>query len=97
MASEPAITPSAVTTPGMLCATMGRPETPSVAFDGEVLIKVQGTVMNGRVVAVDVISRSGLADRRALRALTQSVDSTLRDTYQCATNGVFQQEFVFRP
>lgn len=80
----------------MLCPVMTQPEAPASGWDGVAQFTVQGTVQGGRVVAVEVLSRSGAVDRRALRALTGAIDTALR-SYRCNNDGVFVQEFVFRP
>ncbi len=80
----------------MLCPVMASPEPPASGWEGVAQFTVQGTVQGGRVVAVEVLSRSGVADRRAQRALGAAIDTALRH-YRCNSDGVFVQEFVFRP
>lgn len=80
----------------LLCPVMVQPEPPASGWESVAQFTVQGTVQGGRVVAVEVLSRSGVADRRAQRALTAAVDTALR-SYRCNSDGVFVQEFVFRP
>jgi protein TonB len=35
-------------------------------------------------------------DRKAQRALVQAIEATLRDTYECPGDHVFEQEFQFK-
>lgn len=81
---------------GMLCPTMGKPELPSINFEGAAEYKVLGTVKGGRVVAVEIAVKRGVPDRRAQRQLISVIESTLRDTYKCTSDGIFEQEFVFK-
>lgn len=81
---------------GMLCQTMGVPELPAASVEGLAAFKVLGTVRNGRVVAVDIAITKALSDSRVMRKLQHNIDSTLRNTYSCSSDGQFQQEFVFR-
>lgn len=80
----------------MLCPVMTQPEPPASGWDGVALFTVQGTVQGGRVVAVEVLSRSGVAERRTQRAFAAAIDTALR-SYRCNSDGVFVQEFLFRP
>lgn len=94
-APAPAAKP-AVVTAAMLCPTMGKPEAPSISYEGIAEFKVIGTVRGGRVVAVDFQTRRGIPDRRAQRQVLSAIENTLRDTYRCSTDGQFEQDFVFR-
>lgn len=101
---QPAPTPAAppapvkpkVITAGMVCTKMGKPEMPSVNWSGEALYKAVATVKSGRVVAVEITSLRGGVDRKAQRALTQAIQQTLQDTYECPGDHVFEQEFQFK-
>jgi periplasmic protein TonB len=87
--------PSKITA-GMVCTKMGRPELPSVNWSGDALYKVTATVKAGRVTAIEVQSLRSGVDRKAQRALIASIEATLRDTYECPGDHVFEQEFQFR-
>ena len=84
------------TTAAMVCTKMGKPEMPSVNWSGEALYKAVATVKSGRVVAVEITSLRGGVDRKAQRALTQAIQQTLQDTYECPGDHVFEQEFQFK-
>jgi protein TonB len=86
----------AVQAAGMLCAVMPRPELPPQALEGQAELRVLGTVRGGRVTGVEIQALRAFSDRRAQRALLASVEHTMRSGYQCASDGVFVQEFVFR-
>lgn len=88
--------PPAKVSAGMLCPTMGRPELPAVNWEGTAEYRVLGTVKSGRVVAVEIAVKRGVPDRRAQRQLIKAIEETIRDTYKCTTDGIFEQEFVFR-
>ena len=94
-APAPVAKPSKITA-GMVCTKMGKPEMPSVNWSGEALYKVVATVKAGRVSAIEVTSLRSGVDRKAQRALIASIESTLRDTYECPGDHVFEQEFQFR-
>ncbi|KQV89051.1 MULTISPECIES: hypothetical protein [unclassified Roseateles] len=80
----------------MVCTKMGKPEMPSVNWSGEALYKAIATVKAGRVTAVEITSQRGGVDRKAQRALIQAIEATLRDTYECPGDHVFEQEFQFK-
>lgn len=94
-APAPAPRPAKVTA-GMVCTKMGKPEMPSVNWSGEALYKAVATVKAGRVTAVEITSLRGGVDRKAQRALVQAIEATLRDTYECPGDHVFEQEFQFK-
>lgn len=94
-APAPAPRPAKITA-GMVCTKMGKPEMPSVNWSGEALYKAVATVKAGRVTAVEITSLRGGVDRKAQRALTQAIEATLRDTYECPGDHVFEQEFQFK-
>lgn len=83
-------------TAGMVCTKMGKPEAPSVNWSGDALFKVTATVKAGRVASMEIQSLRSGVDRKALRALQQAIESTLKDTYECPGDHVFEQEFQFR-
>ncbi|MFN3860267.1 MAG: hypothetical protein ACK4R2_02215 [Roseateles sp.] len=91
----PAPRPAKITA-GMVCTKMGKPELPSVNWSGEALYKAVATVKAGRVTAVEITSLRGGVDRKTQRALVQSIEATLRDTYECPGDHVFEQEFQFK-
>jgi protein TonB len=88
--------PPAKKTAAMVCTKMGKPEMPSVNWSGEALYKAVATVKNGRVTSVEFTSLRGGVDRKAARALTQAIQQTLLDTYECPGDHVFEQEFQFK-
>nr|WP_305800533.1 hypothetical protein [Shinella sp. XGS7] len=91
----PAAKPAKITA-GMVCTKMGKPEVPAVNWSGEALYRATATVKSGRVVGVEIASLRGGVDRRAQRALVQAITDTLKDTYECPGDHVFEQEFQFR-
>lgn len=95
-AAPPAAPRPAKVTAGMVCTKMGKPDMPSVNWSGEALYKAVATVKAGRVTAVEITSLRGGVDRKAQRALTQAIEATLRDTYECPGDHVFEQEFQFK-
>lgn len=95
-AAPPAAPRPAKVTAGMVCTKMGKPEMPSVNWSGEALYKAIATVKAGRVTAVEITSLRGGVDRKAQRALLQAIEATLRDTYECPGDHVFEQEFQFK-
>lgn len=83
-------------TAGMVCTKMGKPDAPAVNWSGEALYRAVATVKAGRVSAVEITSLRGGVDRKAQRALIQAIEQTLRDTYECPGDHVFEQEFQFK-
>ena len=81
---------------GMVCTKMGKPEVPSVNWSGEALYKVVATVKSGRVSGIEVTSLRSGVDRKAQRALIAAIEETLKDTYECPGDHVFEQEFQFK-
>jgi len=94
-APAPAPRPAKITA-GMVCTKMGKPDMPSVNWSGEALYKAVATVKAGRVTAVEITSLRGGVDRKAQRALVQAIEATLRETYECPGDHVFEQEFQFK-
>jgi protein TonB len=95
-AAPPAAPRPAKVTAGMVCTKMGKPDMPSVNWSGEALYKAVATVKSGRVTAVEITSLRGGVDRKAQRALVQAIEATLRETYECPGDHVFEQEFQFK-
>jgi len=95
-APAPVAKPAAKITAGMVCTKMGKPDMPSVSWSGEALYKVVATVKAGRVAAIEVTSLRSGVDRKAQRALIASIESTLKETYECPGDHVFEQEFQFK-
>ena len=81
---------------GLLCPVRAEPELPALSVSGTAAFKAVGTVRGGRVVAVELQALRALGDRRAMRALSASVERALREGYQCSQDGQFEQEFLFR-
>ncbi|HEU6455051.1 MAG TPA: hypothetical protein VN201_06265, partial [Roseateles sp.] len=94
--AAPAPKPVGKITAGMVCTKMGKPDMPSINWSGEALYKAVATVKSGRVTAVEITSLRGGVDRKAQRALIQTIEQTLRDTYECPGDHVFEQEFQFK-
>lgn len=94
-AAPPAPKPTKITA-GMVCTKMGKPEMPSVNWSGEALYRAVATVKAGRVSSVEITSLRGGVDRKAQRALVQAIEATLRETYECPGDHVFEQEFQFK-
>ena len=82
-------------TAGMVCTKMGKMEAPSVNWSGTALYKVTATVKAGRVASMEVTSLRSGVDRKAQRVLIAAIEATLRDTYECPGDHVFEQEFQF--
>jgi protein TonB len=97
VAAAPAPAPRpAKTTAAMVCTKMGKPDAPSVNWSGEALYKAVATVKAGRVSSVEITSLRGGVDRKAQRALISEIERTLRETYECPGDHVFEQEFQFK-
>lgn len=94
-AAPPAPKPTKITA-GMVCTKMGKPEMPSVNWSGEALYRAVATVKAGRVSSVEITPLRGGVDRKAQRALVQAIEATLRETYECPGDHVFEQEFQFK-
>jgi periplasmic protein TonB len=94
-APAPVAKPTKITA-GMVCTKMGKPEAPSLNWSGEALYRAVATVKAGRVTGVEITSLRGGVDRKAQRALIQAIESTLRETYECPGDHVFEQEFQFK-
>lgn len=93
--AAPAPKPTKITA-AMVCTKMGKPESPSVNWSGEALYKAVATVKAGRVASVEITSLRGGVDRKAQRAMVQAIEATLRETYECPGDHVFEQEFQFK-
>jgi protein TonB len=83
-------------TAGMVCTKQGKPDTPAVNWNGEALFRVSATVKAGRVVSIEVQSLRPGVDRKAQRAMIAAIEETMRETYECPGDHVFEQEFQFR-
>uniref|UniRef100_UPI0018E9FA2E hypothetical protein n=1 Tax=Pelomonas sp. KK5 TaxID=1855730 RepID=UPI0018E9FA2E len=94
--APPAAAPAGPVKAAMVCTKMGRPEAPSLNWSGEAAYKVTATVKAGRVVGIEAQPLRSGVDRKAQRALVGAIESTLRDTYECPGDHVFEQEFVFK-
>ncbi len=81
-----------------VCTKMGTPVMPKVetAWRGEALFKVVATVRDGSVVMTEMTPLTSGVDRVAQRAIMQSIDATMRDTYECPGNHVFEMQFSFK-
>lgn len=94
--APPAAPRPAKVTAGMVCTKMRAPESPSVNWSGEALYKAVATVKAGRVTGVEITPLRGGVDRKAQRAMVQSIEATLRESYECPGDHVFEQEFQFK-
>ncbi|MDT8999193.1 hypothetical protein RQP53_07925 [Paucibacter sp. APW11] len=103
--AAPAPTPAAPPAPpakpakitaGMVCTKMGKPESPSVSWSGTAEFLATATVKAGRVVDVQINVIRKADDRKAQRAMIQSITQALQDTYECPGDHVFEQPFVFK-
>jgi protein TonB len=95
-AAAPTPKPAGKVTARMVCTKMGTPEAPAVNWSGEALYKAVATVKAGRVASVEITALRGGVDRKAQRQLIQAIEATLRDTYECPGDHVFEQEFQFK-
>ena len=83
---------------GVACTKLVTPEVPGVNWSGEASFNVKGTVKNGKVVAIEVLSSQmrGGNDRRTQRALISSIEAAMSG-YECpGAEFQIQQEFVFK-
>ena len=69
---------------------------PAVNWSGNALYKVLATVKAGRVSSIEVTPLRGGVDRKAQRAFIASIESTLKESYECPGDHVFEQEFQFK-
>lgn len=92
----PAPAPAGPVKAGMVCTKMGTPEAPSMSWSGNASYKVLATVKAGRVASIEVQSLRSGVDRKAQRAMIAAIESTLKDTYECPGDHVFEQVFDFR-
>lgn len=93
--AAPVAKPTKVTA-GMVCTKMAKPEMPSLSWSGEALYKVVATVKAGRVANIEVTSLRSGVDRKAQRALIAAIETTLKESYECPGDHVFEQEFQFK-
>ena len=93
--AAPVAKPTKVTA-GMVCTKMAKPEMPSLSWSGEALYKVVATVKAGRVASMEVTSLRSGVDRKAQRALIAAIETTLKESYECPGDHVFEQEFQFK-
>lgn len=80
---------------GMICTAMGRPEAPRINAIGTITLHVIADVTDGRVTLVDAKIKQGSPEPALNRKFIDLVSSTMRDTYRCPGNHVFEQEFMF--
>ncbi len=83
---------------GVACSKMVPPETPPTSTEVQGSVFVIATLKAGRVVQVEVERDTlrGVADRRAKRAIIASIETAMKDGYQCAGDAVqIRQEFFF--
>lgn len=82
--------------PEAICTRMGKPEPPAMSWIGTASYRATATVRSGRVAKVQIQSLDRNIDRRTQRLLVRSIETALRDSYECPGNHVFVQEFVFK-
>lgn len=98
VAAPPPPRPAGPIKAGVACTKMVTPEMPGVNWAGEATFNVKGTVKNGKVVAIEVMSANmrGGNDRKAQRALISAIESAMSG-YECPGADLqIQQEFVFK-
>jgi len=78
------------------CTKMGKPDLPAVNWAGRAEYRVSFNVKAGRVDPSSIVFTAvkGVPDRKAARALTGAIQSTLIDTYECPGDHSLEQEFV---
>ena len=78
-----------------LCPTMGTPQAIPVDATGKLLLHVIAEVTDGRVTLVSAKLKMGSNHANVNQMFIDLVDRTLRQTYVCPGNHVFEQEFEF--
>lgn len=100
--SHPPVAPAlpqakpAVQSPGDVCTKMSSPVMPSVTGSGEALFRVTASTLAGRVTHIEIQALRNTLDGRSLRAFRSSIETALREGYECPGNVSFVQEFQFR-
>ncbi|HEY1091555.1 MAG TPA: hypothetical protein VGE47_10710 [Burkholderiaceae bacterium] len=79
-----------------VCTRMSPPSVPTTSWSGEALFRATVSTHAGRVTGVEIQSLRGGMDSRTLRAFRSSIESALRDGYECPGDVRFTQEFNFR-
>jgi protein TonB len=93
--TAPAQPAPAQTTTRAACTTMPQPELPGVNVSGKITMVGTIAVRGGKVVSVQVSNIKGTSDRRAQRALAESVETAMRQ-YVCPGDWpALTQEFLF--
>lgn len=80
---------------GMVCTAMGKPTLPRVNAVGKLILNVVAEVIEGKVAFVDAKLKMGSTDPAINKLFIDGVTRTIKDTYICPGNHVFEQEFQF--
>ncbi len=92
----PARTTTGPQAAGAVCTKMIAPVMPNVNGSGEALFRVTAATQAGRVTSLDIQALRSSMDGRSLRAFKSSIETALRQGYECPGNVSFVQEFQFR-
>ena len=92
----PAKTATGPQTAGAVCTKMIAPVMPSVNGSGEALFRVTAATQAGHVTSLDIQALRNTMDGRSLRAFKSSIETALRQGYECPGNVSFVQEFQFK-
>jgi len=79
----------------MVCTAMGKPPVPATNAVGTLSLHVIVDVNDGKIGLVDTKLKQGSNDPSLNRKFIELVSSTVRETYQCPGNHIFEQEFTF--
>jgi hypothetical protein len=80
----------------MVCTKMGKPDLPRVNAVGTLELQALALVTDGRVTAVDIKLMVGSKDAALNQKFIDMVERTMRDTYVCPGNSMFEQRFLFK-
>jgi len=79
----------------MVCTAMGKPNLPRVNAVGKLLLNVVAEIIEGKVAFVDAKLKMGSIDPAINKLFIDEVTRTIKGTYVCTGNHVFEQEFEF--
>lgn len=80
----------------MVCTKMGKPELPRVNAVGTLELQALALVTDGKVTAVDIKLMMGSKDAALNQKFIDMVERTMRNTYVCPGNHIFEQRFRFK-
>lgn len=80
----------------LICTAMGKPNVPRVNAVGTLELSALSLVTDGKVTALDIKLLVGSKDQALNQKFIDVVERTLRDTYVCPGNHVFEQRFRFK-